>query len=84
MLKTSNFQIESKDATIETSVLSNHSRFAYSITSDGYLYAFNLTTFKVESFSKITNDIINQLAHHPTKNMLVYITEGGELTFLQP
>lgn len=65
-------------------MVSNHSKYAYSVSSNGYLYAFNLLTYRIETFSKVTSDIINQVCHHPKKNVLTYITEGGELTFMEP
>ena len=79
------FGVDAEDGLcLEGSVVSNHHKYAYSYGNNGYLYFFNLKNFKLESFSKVTENSIIEIAHHPHKNLIVYTTEVGELTFMTP
>lgn len=69
---------------IECSTTSNNKKYAYCFSNTGYIYFFNLYSYRMESFSKVSESSIISIKHHPKKNLIAFISELGELTFMTP
>lgn len=64
-------------------VVSPKKKYVYGICSNRYLYCFNLATYKLEQWSKISEGDLLGIVHNPKKNLLVVWTDTNEIIFIK-
>ena len=76
------FGLEDSSVNFVSAAVSNKKKYVYGMCSNKYLYCFNLDTYKLDQFAKISEGEILGVAHNPKKNSLVVFTDAFELIFI--
>ncbi|KAL4434959.1 hypothetical protein ABPG74_017715 [Tetrahymena malaccensis] len=63
--------------------LSAQKRLVYGVTNKGYLYCYRAKDSKIQSFFQVSQDEVLGIKHHPSRNILVAYTLGGDFLFLK-
>jgi WD40 repeat-containing protein SMU1 len=59
-------------------------KWAYCVGEDGVLYIFDAVSGQLENVLQVADREIIGITHHPCRNLLVTITDNGELKLWKP